>query len=163
MVVFGDSEYLQWRSVCDPPKIFLISKFSYYLLLSNPSQNLKLGTRLQQIGARLLTATHLDQSNYLVNQTAGVMLCCPCYRLVVRECKNAGPKPFCWAKLACFDFSSLGFHLQGSHADQQRPCSLAPNLCCYLTGHKQCKHQDFQQPGSHEYIWNVVYREVLEM
>jgi hypothetical protein len=21
-------------------------------------------------------------------------------------------------------------------------------VCCYLTGHKQCKHQDFQQPGS---------------
>ncbi len=21
-------------------------------------------------------------------------------------------------------------------------------ICCYLTGHKQCKHQDFQRPGS---------------
>ncbi len=21
-------------------------------------------------------------------------------------------------------------------------------VCCYLTGHKQCKHQDYQQPGS---------------
>jgi hypothetical protein len=21
-------------------------------------------------------------------------------------------------------------------------------VCCYLTGHKQCKHQDFQRPGS---------------
>jgi hypothetical protein len=36
-------------------------------------------------------------------------------------------------------------------------------VCCYLTGHKQCKHQDFQQPGSHEYMRNVVCREVLEM
>ncbi len=26
---------------------------------------------------------------------------------------NAGPKPFCWAKLTCFDFSSSNFHLQG--------------------------------------------------
>jgi hypothetical protein len=21
-------------------------------------------------------------------------------------------------------------------------------VCCYLMGHKQCKHQDFQRPGS---------------
>jgi hypothetical protein len=21
-------------------------------------------------------------------------------------------------------------------------------ICCYLMGHKQCKHQDFQRPGS---------------
>jgi hypothetical protein len=21
-------------------------------------------------------------------------------------------------------------------------------ICCYLTSHKQCKHQDFQRPGS---------------
>jgi len=34
-------------------------------------------------------------------------------------------------------------------------------VCCYLMGHKQCKHQDFQGPG--EYVQNVVYREVLEM
>jgi hypothetical protein len=29
--------------------------------------------------------------------------------------------------------------------------SNKPNIsavCCYLTGHKQCKHQDFQRPGS---------------
>ncbi len=27
-------------------------------------------------------------------------------------------------------------------------CRLWSAICCYLTGHKQCKHQDFQQPGS---------------
>jgi hypothetical protein len=26
---------------------------------------------------------------------------------------NGGPKPFCWAKLACFDFSWADFHLSG--------------------------------------------------
>jgi hypothetical protein len=26
--------------------------------------------------------------------------------------------------------------------------SLLAAVCCYLTGHKQCKHQDFQRPGS---------------
>jgi hypothetical protein len=33
------------------------------------------------------------------------MLCCALY-------KNAGPKPFCWAKRACIDFSSSNFNLQ---------------------------------------------------
>jgi hypothetical protein len=28
-------------------------------------------------------------------------------------CKYAGPKPFCWAKPACFDFSSCNFNVQG--------------------------------------------------
>ncbi len=27
-------------------------------------------------------------------------------------CKNGGLKPFCWAKLACFDLSSSNFNLQ---------------------------------------------------
>ncbi len=34
-------------------------------------------------------------------------------------------------------------------------------ILSHLTGHKQCKHQDFQGPD--EYMRNVVYREVLEM
>ncbi len=50
--------------VCDWPKMFLTSKFSY-LLFSTPPIKLKLG--LQQIGERLLIATHLDKSNYLAN------------------------------------------------------------------------------------------------
>jgi hypothetical protein len=28
-------------------------------------------------------------------------------------CKNAGPKPFCWAKQACFGFPSSNFNVQG--------------------------------------------------
>jgi hypothetical protein len=30
-----------------------------------------------------------------------------------RVCKGAGPKPFWWAKLACFDFCWSSFNLQG--------------------------------------------------
>jgi hypothetical protein len=37
------------------------------------------------------------------------------------------------------------------------------SVCCYLTGYKQCKHQDFQRQGPDGYMRNVVYKKVLEM
>jgi len=32
---------------------------------------------------------------------------------LIRLCKIVGPKPICWAKPACFDFSLSNFHWQG--------------------------------------------------
>jgi hypothetical protein len=57
---------LKLCQVCDPPKMFLTSKFSY-LLFSNPTHYIQLELGVQ-MGGRLLTATHLEQSNYLANQ-----------------------------------------------------------------------------------------------
>jgi hypothetical protein len=61
-------EHLHQCSVCDPAKIFLMSKF-YLLTFFQPHPiKLKLGL---QIGGRLLIATHLEPSNYLANQKQG--------------------------------------------------------------------------------------------
>ncbi len=43
--------------------------------------------------------------------TVGVRLCCAFHQ--PHHFSNVGPKPFCWAKLACFDFSSSNFLLFG--------------------------------------------------
>jgi hypothetical protein len=43
--------------------------------------------------------------------SVGVRLCCAFYQ--PHHFSKVGPKPFCWAKLACFDFSSSNFHLFG--------------------------------------------------
>jgi hypothetical protein len=40
-------------------------------------------------------------------------------------CKNAGPKPFCWAKLVCFEFFSSNFTFQG-HILSTNGVSLKP-------------------------------------
>jgi hypothetical protein len=53
-----DAQYVSFA------KIFLASKISYLLSFPTPPIKLKLGL---QTGERLLTATHLDQSNYLAN------------------------------------------------------------------------------------------------
>jgi hypothetical protein len=80
-----------------------------------------------QIGGRLLLiATHLDQSNSLTNQEQVLGFARPFIR-VSKLCKNAGPKPFCWAKPACFDFSS-SLHpilICRSHTQHQWSCSSA--------------------------------------
>jgi hypothetical protein len=47
-----------------------------------------------QIGRRLLTATHLNQSNYLANQQQ-VIGFAVCFTNLNFLCEIAGPKPFC--------------------------------------------------------------------
>jgi hypothetical protein len=59
------NEHLQRCWVCDPAKIFLTSKFSWYCFFGNPgTANFKLG---QQIHGGLLIANHLDQSVWWAN------------------------------------------------------------------------------------------------
>ncbi len=68
----------------------------FYHLLPTPSIKLKLGL---QIGGRLLLiATHLD------NRSLALL----CY-----QPQHPEPKPFCWPKPICFDFSSSSILLQG--------------------------------------------------
>ncbi len=95
-------EQLHWFSVHDPAKYFWHPRLIIYFF----PIRLKLGL---QTGERLLIGAHLDISNYLANQTAGVRLCCAFYRAQ----NPAGPNPFCWAKPACFNFSSSNFVLLG--------------------------------------------------
>ncbi len=45
---------------------------------------------------------------------AGAQLCC-IFTSLSKLCKNAEPKPFSWAKQACFDFSSSHFNVEGLH------------------------------------------------
>jgi hypothetical protein len=50
--------------------------------------------------------------------TAGVRLRCALYQPASANYnKNVGPKPFCWAKLACFDFLFIQFTFAGPHAE----------------------------------------------
>jgi hypothetical protein len=88
-----------------------------------PSQPIKLKPGLQ-IGGRLLIAKHLDQLLWMADQKqgartyllhssqAGVRLCCS-FTSLSKGCRNAWPKPFCSAELACFDFSSSNENMQG--------------------------------------------------
>jgi hypothetical protein len=54
----------------------------------------------------------LGQSNYPANQQEVLGFAVP-FTSLSKLCKNAGPKPFCCAKPACFDFTSSNFNLQG--------------------------------------------------
>jgi hypothetical protein len=95
---------------------YISHKSSYFFLsLQLHPTKLKLGL---QIGGRLLIANPLDQSLWLTNQKQGGEI--RCYALLCllppaseNYAKVLSPKPFCWAKLAWFDFSSSTFHLQG--------------------------------------------------
>jgi len=102
-------------AVCDPAKIFLTSKFSYYLFPTSPTK-LKLGL---QIGGRLQLAKHSirkreQQSDHicytLLWQVLGFAVL---FASLSKLCKSAGSKSLCWAKLACFDFFSSNFNLPG--------------------------------------------------
>ncbi len=68
-------------------------------------------------GRRLLIATHLAQSNYLVDQQQVVGFAVP-FTGLFTLCENAGSKPFCWAKPSCFDFSSSNFLCRATDSAQ---------------------------------------------
>jgi hypothetical protein len=56
-----------------------------------------------------------QQSNHIYevhSSLAGAQLCC-IFTSLSKLCKNAEPKPFSWAKQACFDFSSSDFNVEG--------------------------------------------------
>jgi hypothetical protein len=107
-------DHLQWCSVFDPAKRFLESKFGYSLF-SNPTQKTKTGTENRW---RQLIATHLDHSNYLANQQQVLGFVVPFTSLSIL-CKNARPKPLCWAKPACYDFFFIQFSFAGPHTEHQ--------------------------------------------
>jgi hypothetical protein len=103
-------------------KIFFTSKFSYLLFFTTLPIKLKLG---QQIGGRLLIANHMHQLLQWVTQKHGAPV--KSYLLhsfqqvqsVAAPFASHGklsiilkPKPFSWAKPACFHFSSSNFIVQ---------------------------------------------------
>jgi hypothetical protein len=94
-------EQLRSCSVRGPATIFLTAKISY-LLFPNLTHKTETGTAK---GGRLLIAILLNQSNHLANQQQVLGFAVPFATLSIL-CENAGSKPFCWGKLACFDFSS---------------------------------------------------------
>jgi hypothetical protein len=76
-------------------KYFSHPRLVIYCFFPTPHIKLKLG---QQTGGRLVVATHIDQSNYLINQSINQqqVLCSamPFTSLSIMLWKNAGPKPF---------------------------------------------------------------------
>jgi hypothetical protein len=123
------SEHLQWCSVCDPAKIFLTSKFSY-LLFSNLTHKTETGTANRW---ETTIATPPGPIKLSSQSLSGVRLCCAFYQLS-KLCKNPGPKPFCWAKLACMDFSSAEFNMQG-HILSTSGVALTLAICEHYTLH----------------------------
>jgi len=88
---FPELEYLQPYSVCGPPTVLLTSKISFlFFPLSNPTHTTETGSAN---GGRLLTATHLDQSNHQANQQQMLGFAMSFASLSIL-CKNARPKPF---------------------------------------------------------------------
>ncbi len=92
-----------------------------------------LSKREMPIGGRLLIVTHLDQSFRLSNQKQGPVvrsyllhssLASTLVRASAnRKNKNTRPKPFCWAKLAYFDFSSFNL-MCGGHYTHWAPLGM---------------------------------------
>jgi hypothetical protein len=107
MGFLGSVERLQLRSVCDPAKIFLTSKFSY-LLFFFPTQThrTKMGTanRWKISNYTKPPITNMDQQvrSYLLHSSlTGVTLCCAFYQPheTVRKC---------WARN---HFAELNWHV----------------------------------------------------
>jgi hypothetical protein len=101
-------------------KIVPTYKFSY-LLCSHPTNETKMG-------GRLIIANYLDQwetasSRQIIFSTLFSGMCCVLLRLLTEQ--KCWPKLFCWAKPACFDFSSSDF-IWGSHTEHLWNCSNAP-------------------------------------
>ncbi len=103
-----------------------------------PSIELKLGIAK---GGRLLTATHLDESNHVANQQ----------QVLDRTCSFNQPVQKCWAKTilpskkpACFDFSSSKICCTGwctSGVALRNYIFLEPNVhctCLQMTCHCCC-------------------------
>jgi hypothetical protein len=73
-----------------------------------------------QIGGRLLIANYLHQSEtrsksqiLFITLFSAAQLCCTFYQPQQTVQIWWGPKPFPWAKPACFHFSSCNFNVQG--------------------------------------------------
>jgi hypothetical protein len=75
----------------DPAKYFLHPSLVIYF---SPTPPVKLKLGLQMRGKRLLIATHLAQSNHLVDQQQVVGFAVPFTSLFIL-CENAASKPFC--------------------------------------------------------------------
>jgi hypothetical protein len=129
-----------WASLWLRASSVVLSMWPRKNILSHPSLviyffptsaiRLKLGL---QTGGRLLIATPPGPIKLSSQSIAGVRLCCAFYQLS-KLCKNPGPKPFCWAKLACMDFSSANFNMQG-HILSTSGVALTLAICEHYTLH----------------------------
>jgi hypothetical protein len=131
----GKDNWWLRRATRDVFKMWLCKNISYipiWVIYFLPTSAVKLTLGLQ-IGGRLLIRNYLDQSLWSTNQKTRssntqiivialfsgrwyALLCLSLVRASVAKCtklskvyKNAGTKPFCWAKSTCFDFSSSNF------------------------------------------------------
>ncbi len=121
-------EHLQQCSVCESAKIFLTSKISY-LLFSNPTHETKTGTadRGETTNTKppgpIRNRDQQPQHIYYTLLWQLLLGFAGPFTSLSKLCKNSGSKPFCWAKLSCFDFSSSNFNFAGSHTEHRWSCS----------------------------------------
>jgi len=78
----------------------LTSKFNWIYFCPTPPIKLKL---TMQISGTLLISTHLDQSNYSSQSTAGFRFLNQLSEHLVQKCR--AKTKICWDKSGCFDFS----------------------------------------------------------
>jgi hypothetical protein len=87
------------------PTLFLTSKINYWLFTNLTPIKLKLLGNEKKVGDYWSNSSGPIKPSS--PSTAGVRLCCAfCQHqhIPVQKCKNAGPKPFCWAKPPCLSF-----------------------------------------------------------
>jgi len=99
-------ENLQLCSVRDPAKIISYIQVQLFVFFPTSPIQLKLGTASRW---ETTNSSPLDQSNYQANQQQVLSFVVLFPSLHILLCKNAGPKPFCWAKPTCFDSASSDF------------------------------------------------------
>ncbi len=107
---------LSWWSVWDLAKIFLTSKFSNLLFL-NPNHKTKTETanRWETTNTNPLGIKNMEQQSDHIYYTLlwRVLGYTVPFTSLNKLCTTGLPKPFCWAKPACFDFSSSNFNFHG--------------------------------------------------
>jgi hypothetical protein len=112
-------------SACDPATIFLTSKFIVVYFSSNPTHKTKTGitNRWETTNSKApgpIMAKGAESRRIYYTPFWQVLLgCAVLFTSLSKQCnkkKMLGQNHFaCWAKLACFDFSSSDFNLWGSH------------------------------------------------
>ncbi len=127
---------LQLCSLCDLAKIFLTSKFCE-LFFCNHNHKTKIGTAntlettknkphgpISMIDESEIGSSSQSGHIYYTNLWQVLGFAAPSNSLI-KLYTNAGPKPCCWAQVACFDFSSSNFNLPGHILSTSGGCSYS--------------------------------------
>ncbi len=121
------------------------------LLLCNLNQSIGLCNGMKLIIKRL--GQRVIEMEIIIGNNVGKRVFIP--RIIMSPSRTDWPFCFALSSISCLS-GICDDNQQESRLDTEQRWGifaifgLLPwsAVCCYLTGHKQCKHQDFQQPGS---------------